>query len=202
MCGPKYTRQYTGPWVYNAIGCAFLVVPTVAARFLPGNSVVLPSVMRFPTYTIISIVFCLAFVVSCKDNYTICDQSKQVNYKAGFYTKNGSVDVPSTPAALTLSFPGATTFIYNQQMGVSSLSLGLSPVADSVKYVIKISNALPSDTLTLFYTTGLLNLGPECGDITVHNFTRAYTTTNTLDSVKIVAASVNNIPKENLKIYY
>jgi hypothetical protein len=158
--------------------------------------------MRFFSYSNIALFFLPILAVSCKDNYTICDQSKQVNYKAGFYTKNGSVDVPSTPAALTLSFPGATTFIYNQQIGVSSLSLGLSPIADSVKYVIKLSNALPSDTLTLFYTNAQQNLGPECGNINVHNFTRVHTTINTLDSVKIVAASVNNIPKENLRIYY
>jgi Family of unknown function (DUF6452) len=112
------------------------------------------------------------------------------------------VDVPSTPPALTLTFPGATTFIYNQQMGVPALSLGLSPVADSVKYVIRLSNTLPADTLTLHYTNGMQNLGPECGDITIHNFTWLRTTTNTLDSVKIVAPGVNNIPKENLRIYY
>lgn len=141
-------------------------------------------------------------MVSCKDSYTICDQSKQVNFKAGFYTKSGGVDVPSVPTSLTLTFPGASTFIYNQSAGISSLSLGLSPVVDSIKYVIKISNTLPSDTLTLRYTNGLQNLGPECGDIAIQNLTWAHTTTNTLDSIKIVAASVNNIPKENLRIYY
>jgi Family of unknown function (DUF6452) len=158
--------------------------------------------MRFYSYSIIALFFVLVLAVSCKDNYTICDQSKQVNYRAGFYTKSGSVDVPSTPPALTLSFPGLTTFIYNQQVGISSLSLGLSPVADSIKYVIKLSNALPADTITFYYTNGVQNLGPECGDIAIHNFTWARTTNNTLDSVKIVAPSVNNIPKENLRIYY
>jgi Family of unknown function (DUF6452) len=158
--------------------------------------------MRFYSYSIIALFFLLVLAVSCKDNYTICDQSKQVNYRAGFYTKSGSVDVPSTPTALTLTFPGATTFIYNQQMGVSALSLGLNPVADSVQYVIKISNTLPSDTLTFRYTNGQQNLGPECGDITIHNFTWARTTTHTLDSVKIVAPGVNNSPKENMRIYY
>jgi Family of unknown function (DUF6452) len=141
------------------------------------------------------------FAVSCKDNYTICDQSKIVNYKAGFYNKNGAVEVPVTPTALTLTFPGATTFIYNQQGGIASLILALNPTTDSLKYFIKV-NSLPADTITFVYTTGLQTLSPECGDITVHNLTRAWTTTHTLDSVKIVSPAVNNVLRENLKIYY
>jgi hypothetical protein len=148
------------------------------------------------------IVLALAFfAVSCKDNYTICDQSKIVNYKAGFYNKNGAIDVPVTPNALTLTFPGATTYIYNQQGGIASLALALNPTTDSLKYFIQV-NSLPADTITFVYTTGQLTLSPECGDITVHNLTRAWTTTHTLDSVKIVSQAVNNVLKENLKIYY
>jgi hypothetical protein len=141
------------------------------------------------------------FAVSCKDNYTICNESKIVNYKAGFYSKNGAVDVPVTPTALTLTFPGATNFIYNQQGGIASLVLALNPTVDSLRYFIQV-NSLPADTITFVYTTAQQTLSPECGDITVHNLTRARTTTHTLDSVKIVAPSVNNALKENLKIYY
>jgi hypothetical protein len=141
------------------------------------------------------------FAISCKDNYTICNEPKTVNYKAGFYNKNGAVDVPVTPTALTLTFPGATTFIYNQQPGISSLVLALNPTADSVKYFIQV-NGLPADTVTFVYTTAQQTLSPECGDITVHNFIRTRTTTHTVDSVKIVASSVNNVLKENLKVYY
>lgn len=160
------------------------------------------AIMYISARSAISIICCLVFAVSCKDTYTICDQSKQVSYKAGFYTKNGSVDVPSTPAALTLTFPGATTFIYNQQPGIGSFLLGLSPGADSVQYYIKIDNSLPADTLTLRYTNAQQTLSPECGTINIHNLTGARTTTNTLDSVKLVASLVNNVPRENLRIYF
>lgn len=160
------------------------------------------SIMHFSARSAIAIISCLVFAVSCEDSYTICDQSTQVSYKAGFYTKNGSVDVPSTPAALTLTFPGATTFIYNQQPGIGFFLLSLSPGADSVKYYIKIDNSLPADTLTLRYTNAQQTLSPECGTINIHNLTWAHTTKNTLDSVKIVANSVNNVVKENLRIYF
>jgi Family of unknown function (DUF6452) len=155
---------------------------------------------RINKLTVTAIILSL-FAVSCEDNYTICDQSKIVNYKAGFYNKSGTIDVPVTPTTLTLTFPGATTFIYNQQGGISSLILALNPTTDSLRYFIKV-NSLPADTITFVYTTGQQTLSPECGDITIHNLTRAWTTTHTLDSVKIVAPSVNNMLKENLKIYY
>jgi hypothetical protein len=146
----------------------------------------------------------LLLALSCEDNYTICDKPKQVNYKAGFYTKNGSLDVPTVPAALTLTFPGASTFIYNQQPGIPALFLALSPASasDSVKYFIKLGNTLPADTISLYYNNVNQNLGPECGDITVHLLSRAVTTTHTIDSVKIVAPLVDNVVKENFKIYY
>jgi hypothetical protein len=169
---------------------------------LQHNFVALPHYIMSRIYQLAAAtVFISLFAVSCKDNYTICDQSKTVNYKAGFYNKSGSLDVPVTPASLTLTFPGATTFIYNQQAGVSSLVLALNPTTDSIKYFMQVNN-LPADTITFVYTNGQQTLSPECGDITVHNFTRAWTTTHTLDSVKIVAPAVNNVVKENLKIYY
>jgi Family of unknown function (DUF6452) len=141
------------------------------------------------------------FAVSCEDNYTICDQPKTVTYRAGFYNKNGAIDVPVTPATLTLTFPGATTFVYNQQGGISSLNLALTPSADSIRYFIQV-NSLPADTITFVYTTGQQTLSAECGDITVHNLTKTRTTAHTIDSVKIVASTVNNVLKENLRIYY
>ncbi len=143
-----------------------------------------------------------AGIAGCTDKYTICDKSKVVNYKAGFYNKNGAVDVPVTPVSLTLTFPGVSTYIYYQAAGISSLALSLSPVADSVNYLIQVSNALPADTLTLVYSSRLQNLSPECGDIYVHQFTRVYTTTHTLDSVLIVNPTVNTNSLQNLRIYY
>lgn len=202
MCGHRYMKPFTKQLVGRALG--YFVVRKQLCYAFWQVIVSFAPVTRLYSYTNTALSLCvlLILMVSCKDSYTICDQSKQVNYKAGFYTKSGTVDVPTVPTSLTLTFPGASTFIYNQQLGISSFSLGLSPVVDSVKYVIKISNTLPSDTLTLRYTNGRLNLGPDCGDIDIQNFTWAHTTTNTLDSVKIVAASVNNVPKENLRIYY
>jgi hypothetical protein len=158
--------------------------------------------MRLYSPLTIATALCILLVSACEDSYTICEQPKQVNYQARFFTRNGAAEVPATPTALTLTFPGATTFIYNQQPNVPLLLLGLSPSADSVKYFIRVNNALPADTMTLFYNNTTQNLGPECGDIMVHNFTRVHTTTNTLDSVKIVAPSVNNVVRENLRIYY
>jgi hypothetical protein len=159
-------------------------------------------VMRLYNQLSIITALCALVLCACEDNYTICNQSKQVNYRAGFYTKNGAVDVPTAPAALTLTFPGTSNFIYSQQPNIPFLLLGLNPAADSIQYLIRVGNTLPADTITFFYTNGNQDLGSECGVITVHNFTRVRTTTNTLDSIRIVAPVVNNTEQENLRIYY
>ncbi len=150
----------------------------------------------------IAVASLLLLTIGCKDTYTLCEESTTVNYKAGFYNKNGAADIPVTPSSLTLTFPGISTFIYNKQQGVSTLVLALNPTTDSLKYFIKVAETLPADTITFVYSTGIQQLSPECGSITTHNLTRAATTTHTLDSVKIMAPAVNNIPAENIRIYY
>ncbi len=151
---------------------------------------------------ILSPLACCIFIIGCTDKYTICDQSRTVNYKAGFYNKNGTADVPATPVSLTLTFPGVSSYIYFQAAGISTLNLALNPASDSVRYRVQVENALREDTLTLVYTTQLQTLSPECGDIYVHRLTRAYTTTYTLDSVRIVNPVVNTTSLQNLRIYY
>jgi hypothetical protein len=139
---------------------------------------------------------------ACRDDYSICDQSREVNFKAGFYNKNGAIDVPVTPVSLTMTFPGVSTYIYFQAAGISLLNLALNPGADSVKYFIQVQNNLPADTVTLVYTSRIQNLSPECGDVTIHRFIRAWSTTNTVDSIKITNPDVNTTSPQNLRIYY
>jgi hypothetical protein len=110
--------------------------------------------------------------------------------------------VKTTPAELTLKYPAATNYIYNQQAGISDLVLSPDPTADSLRYYIKLGTALPADTLTMVYSTRTVNLSPECGDIFVHTISRVYCTIHTLDSVKIINTAVNNIVTENFRIYY
>jgi hypothetical protein len=53
----------------------------------------------------------------------------------------------------------------------------------------------------LLYSTQVLNLSPECSSINTNQITNVKTTLNTLDSIKIINPTVNNIFVDNLKIY-
>ncbi len=139
---------------------------------------------------------------SCQDQYTICEQNKLVQPNVRFYQKNGSLDVLTAPQQLTIGALGSGTFLYSQATGINTLDINLNPGLDSAKYYVKTDLLAPADTLTLFYSTQLVTLSAECGNLNYYRLSNAKTTLNTLDSVKIINAAITNISAENIKIYY
>ncbi len=144
----------------------------------------------------------LVILSSCQDEYTICEQNKLVQPNVRFYQKNGSLDVLTAPQQLTFGVLGSSTFFYTDATGINTLDINLNPGLDSAKYYIKTSLVAPADTLTLFYSTQLVTLSAECGNLNYFRLSNAKTTLNTLDSVKIINAAITNISAENIKIYY
>ncbi len=156
-------------------------------------------------FTFINIIpfFLLAFVASCQDQYNICEQNKFVEARAGFYQKNGGADVLTAPQLLSFGVLGSSTLLYNQATGFNTISIGLNPGLDSAKFYVKTAPTFPADTLTIFYSTQIINLSAECGSISVFQISNAKTTINTLDSVKVINPVVNTtLNIENLKVYF
>lgn len=147
-------------------------------------------------------LFLLTGLYSCKDEYTICNQSKEVNFTAGFYQRAGNADVSAPAPSLTIFLLNGTGAIYSQQQNVPSFGIPLNPSVDSSRYVITVANNLQSDTLTIVYTSQSSSLSAECGSIILNNITRLYSTTHTIDSVKITSAAINTAAVQNAKIYY
>ncbi|MFN0083111.1 MAG: DUF6452 family protein [Ferruginibacter sp.] len=139
---------------------------------------------------------------SCKDEYTLCDLSKDVRFIGAFYRKVGSNDVLSPAPSLSIRSLDTGPFLYSQQPNVDQFGLSLSSVIDSAKFVITIAGSSPTDTVTIVYSSLGENLSTECGSITTHNITKLTSTINTIDSVKIIKAFINNVPSLNAKIYY
>lgn len=148
---------------------------------------------------ILSIVF---YLVGCKDEYTLCNLSKEVRFTGGFYKKVGSNDAIAPAPKFTLLQLNSSLPLYNQQINVETFSLPLSPVVDSAKYVLTVNSSLQADTVTIFYTSQGVNLSVECGSVNYNTITKVTTTINTLDSVKIIKALVNTEAGQNVKIYY
>jgi hypothetical protein len=137
----------------------------------------------------------------CQDQYTICNQNKDVVMKAGFYRISGGAPVGAVAPELSVSSILGTT-IFSRQTGVPAFTLTLNPVTDSVQYIIKMDNGLPNDTITVGYTTSTVVLSPDCGSIFNHNLTRVRTSTHVLDSIQIVDPFVRNSIVENVRIFF
>ena len=154
----------------------------------------------------ISIVVCIVIVslyfTACKDEYSICNLSKEVNFTAGFYRKLGANDVASPAPKFTLLQLNVLPALYAEQANVQTFSVSLNSLTDSAKYVLKLDNNLQADTVTVTYTSQGVNLSLECGSVILNNISKITTTINTIDSIKIVKTLVNTVAGENAKIYY
>jgi len=145
----------------------------------------------------------LVILSSCQDEYTICEQNKLVQTNLRFYQKNGSLDVLTAPQQLTFGALGSGTFLYSQATGINTLDINLKPgLDDSAKYYVKTDLLAPADTLTLFYSTQIITLSAECGNLNYFQLSNIKTTLNTVDSVKIIITAVTNVTTENIKLYF
>ncbi len=149
-------------------------------------------------FLMLSAVFC---TFSCKDSYTLCNLSKTVNLIAGFYRQSGGVDVPTPAPSFSLFLLNGSNAVYSNQPNTASFTLPLNPAVSTAKYVIS-ESASQSDTLTIVYTSRDTNLSYDCGNVFYNNITALYTTTHTIDSVKIVRPAINTDQVENVRIYF
>lgn len=141
------------------------------------------------------------WMMSCQDQYSICNQNKDVVMKASFYRISGGTPAPTPVTELTLSSLQGIT-IFNRQPNTPAFVVTLNPIADSTTYILKLGDGFPNDTLTIRYTNSSIVLSPECGTIFNHSITSTSTTNQVIDSVQIVDRSVTNVLRENLRIFY
>ena len=157
--------------------------------------------MNKRVYRLYLVLAPLLMLLSCKDQYSICDLNKDVFFKAGFYKDAGGTDVINNAPICSLA-PLNKNYIYFEQQNIASFTVSLNPLLDSNRYYIQFSTSLPADTLTLVYTTRTEQLSVECGNISVHTLTRSYSTGHTIDSVKIKNPEVNTGSSQNIRIYF
>lgn len=154
------------------------------------------------TFSILtSLIVCIE-MTACTDEYTICSQSKNSNLNCAFRSISNNADVPFVASSLTLSNLSSGNLLFDQKPGISSVSTNLSALLDSTSFAIKASSTMPADTFTVYYTRAKLFLGLECGEIDVFNISRINTTTNSIDSIRVLNAAVTNNFQSNINIYF
>lgn len=149
-----------------------------------------------------SLTITILFFTACKDEYTLCNLNKEVRFTGGFYRKLGTTDVATPTPKFTLSQLNVQPPLYSEQVNVQLFSLPLNSLTDTAKYVLKLDTNLPSDTITVIYSSQGVNLSVECGSVIYNNITKINTTINTIDSTKIVKPLVNTEAGENVRFYY
>jgi hypothetical protein len=151
---------------------------------------------------IVFLVFCKN-LVSCKDEYTICNPVKEVKFIAGFYQKVAGADVATQPPSLNVLMLNNTTPLYNNQNNLIEFGVTLNPLTDTARYSIGLATNLPKDTITIVYLSqnSRGEIG-DCGNVNIHSITKIYTTTNTIDSITTIQPLVNTRPQQNAKIYF
>ncbi len=151
---------------------------------------------EFVRYILVTVL-----LISCKDEFTICDLPVAVRMKCSFYHGNGTQQTATPVPFLTARKLSSPDPDYALSM-ISNFSLALNPIADSVQYEVSIRSGSIPDTVTFVYTSQKINVSAVCGDIYVNNLTKVSTTMNTLDSAKISSSSVNATSGENVRIYF
>ncbi len=157
---------------------------------------------RIQTILIVTSIICGVFLLSCKDDYTICDQNRLATVNGSFFLKGFSGnDISAPPPSLTVTNLNGTAQITNAPAPLF-FSLGLNPNADSSKFVISLSQSLPKDTISYYYTTQSILLSPNCGNVYVYTLTSTKYTKNTLDSIAIINPAIETRLLGNVKFYY
>jgi Family of unknown function (DUF6452) len=149
-------------------------------------------------------ILSLSFLLlSCKDEYSICNPVKEVKFIGGFYQRVASSDVPTPAPSLSISLLNSTSLIYNNQANVIEFSFPLNELTDTSRYVVSLGNNQPKDTLIIVYNSQKSTTdGNACGIVVFHNIAQLYSTTNTIDSIKIIQPLVNTNAVQNAKIYF
>ncbi len=142
-------------------------------------------------------IFC-----SCKDEYSICNQPKNVAFSASFYQKISGVELAATAPNLKILLLSNNTVIFSNQTNVGMFTLNLDPLKDTSRYIISLGNSMPIDTVSIVYTSQSVLVSPECGVISTSSITKIITTINSIDSIKILSPTVNTAQAQNAKIYF
>ena len=138
-------------------------------------------------YQLVVTTLVLFLLTACEDHYGICDVPRAVYLEGDFYKLNGGQETAATAPSLFMAYLNNNTNIYNNAAGLNEFKVLLSPIEDTMHYLVRLDPGLPADTLSVVYSTQPYNISEECGMISVYNLNTVYSTRNTIDSVAITS---------------
>ena len=149
------------------------------------------------------------FGISCTNDES-CTQDRIAKMGVGFYTRalTDTLRKVYTTRAInldTLSVRGLAAngtlidSILYKSKAIQNIYLPLNKFENSSKFVLTFKTA--KDTIEVLHTNTDYYLSLECGCIKVHSIDTVLTTTNLIDSVKIINHKANATNAEHLQIF-
>lgn len=149
------------------------------------------------------------FGISCTNDES-CTQDRIAKMGVGFYTRAltdtlKKVYTTRTKNLDTLSVRGLAAngslidSILYKSKAIQNIYLPLNKFENSSKFVLTFKTA--KDTIEVLHTNTDYYLSLECGCMKVHSIDTVLTTTNLIDSVKIINHKVNATNAEHIQIF-
>jgi hypothetical protein len=148
------------------------------------------------------IITSILLIQSCRDDYDLCNQPRDVKFVGGFFKKIGSTEISNPAPSLNIIQINTSANIYSNQPNVNLFSVPLSPVKDTSTFSIKVENYLQADTISIIYTSKEILLSDECGKVTYYTVSKILTTLHTIDSIKLTNPEVVTGLGQNAKFYF
>jgi hypothetical protein len=163
--------------------------------------------MKHNTYLLL--IALLIFGISCTSSED-CTQDRIAKMGVGFYTRaltDTTKHVYTTTAKSldTLSVRGLTAngtlidSILYKSKSIQMIYLPLNKFENSSKFVLTFKTV--KDTIEVLHTNTDYYLSLECGCMKVHSIDTVLTTTNLIESVKIINHKVNATNAEHIQIF-
>ena len=163
--------------------------------------------MKQNTYLLLIAILILG--ISCTSSED-CTEDRIAKMGVGFYTRALTDTLRKVYATRainldTLSVRGLAAngtlidSILYKSKAIQNIYLPLNKFENSSKFVLTFKTA--KDTIEVLHTNTDYYLSLECGCIKVHSIDTVLTTTNLIDSVKIINHKVNATNAEHLQIF-
>jgi hypothetical protein len=163
--------------------------------------------MKQNTYLLLIALLLLG--ISCTSSED-CTEDRIAKMGVGFYTRTLTnatkpVYVTSAQSLDTLSVRGLAAngtlidSILYKSKNIQKIYLPLNKFESSSKFVLTFKTA--KDTIEVLHTNTDYYLSLECGCMKVHSIDTVLTTTNLIDSVKIINHKVNATNAEHIQIF-
>lgn len=156
--------------------------------------------MKHINYITLIILFTVS-AYSCTDDQ--CNADTDALLKTELLVLDTNLTAIKYLANLSVYSPEWTDSIhYSEEGSKTILNFALSSISDTTEIIITSLQAALNDTLFIYSQRELLFLSPECGFVTNFTIDTIISSSNYIDSLKIITKDISTVKDGSIKIYF